>query len=127
VPTLLIVVLLIAFLSPLGIAGQKKPQPQVKIICPRPRPELVLQVRPRYPKEAKESGIERRVSLRCIIRRDGSVGEIDVREGKEPFVLAAKTAVAQWKYQPLVLNGVAVEFETTVDVIFEIPLQKNQT
>jgi len=114
------------FISPFGMAGQKKQQPQVKIICPMLRPKLVLKVRPKYPKEAKQSGIEGKVSLRCIIEPDGSVGEIEVREGKEPFVQAAKIAVALWKYEPIVLNGVAVQGDTTVDVIFEIPKQKSK-
>jgi len=51
---------------------------------------------------------------------------MEVIRGKEPFVQAAKTAVAQWKYQPVALNGVAVESDTTVDVIFEIPKQKSK-
>ena len=82
-------------------------------------------MRPKYPKEAKQAGIEGRVSLHCIIGSDGSVLEMEVIRGEEPFVQAAKTAVAKWKYQPVMLNGVAVESETTVDVIFEIPKQKS--
>jgi len=65
------------------------------------------------------------VSLHCIVGADGSVLMMEVIRGKEPFVQAAKTAVAQWKYQPVVLDGVAVESDTTVDVIFEIPKQKS--
>ena len=65
------------------------------------------------------------MSLLCIVGADGSVLMMEVIRGKEPFVQAAKTAVAQWKYQPVVLNGVAVESDTTVDVIFEIRKQKS--
>ena|SRR6266566_999050 len=115
-----------ALFSPFATAGQKKQEQQVKIICPPLHLKIVKQVKPEYPKEAKQSGIEGKVSLRCLIRSDGSVGEIEVNEGKEPFVQAAKTAVAQWKYKPMVLNGVAVQSETTVDVIFQIPRQKSK-
>ena len=87
------------------------------------RLKILKQVRPEYPREAREAGIEGKVSLRCIIGIDGTVKEIEVTEGKEPFVQAAKTAVAQWKYRPLVLNRVAVESDTTVDVIFELSKQ----
>jgi len=121
-----ITALIVVLLSPFGIAGQGKKSPQVRIVCPMLRPKLALQVRPKYPKEAKDSGVEGRVSLWCIIEPDGTVGEIEVREGKEPFVQAAKTAVMQWKYEPRVLNGVAVQVDTTMDVIFEIPKQKSK-
>jgi len=84
------------------------------------RPKLVMQIRPKYPREAKKAGIEGKVSLRCIVETNGSVGEIKVIEGSEPFVQAAKTAVAQWKYEPIVLNGVAVQAETMINVIFQI-------
>ena len=62
--------------------------------------------------------------MQCIVKEDGSVGEIFVIEGKEPFIQAAKTAVAQWKYKPVMLNGIAVQADTTVTVIFEIPKEK---
>ena len=65
--------------------------------------------------------------MHCIVRADGTVGEIEVIRGEETFVQAAKTAVAQWRYTPIVLNGVAVESVTTVDVIFELPRQKSNS
>ena len=102
---------------------------QVKIICPPLSVKITKQVKPEYPKEAKEAGIEGKVDLRCMVRPDGTVEKIDVVSGKEPFVQAAQKAVAQWKYQPLVLNGVAIEFDTTVQVIFQLPkkLENRQT
>jgi TonB family protein len=123
VRTPFIVALIFALLSPFGTVGQKKPEHQVKIICPMLRLKILKQVRPEYPREAREAGIEGKVSLRCIIGIDGTVNEIEVTEGKEPFVQSAKTAVAQWKFRPLVLNRVAVESDTTVDVIFELSKQ----
>jgi TonB family protein len=84
----------------------------------------VFQVRPKYPKEAKDAGIEGKVVLQCIVKEDGSVGEIFVIEGKEPFMQAAKTAVAHWKYKPVMLNGVAVQSDTIVTVVFEILKEK---
>jgi len=90
------------------------------------RSKLVLQVRPKYPKEAQVSGLQGKVSLRCIIETDGSVGAMDVIEGQEPFVQASKKAVAQWKYRPVVLNGVAVRAETAITVIFKLPREKSK-
>lgn len=99
--------------------GDRGPQP--KLICPTLRTKVGKMVPPVYPKEAKESSIEGKVSLRYIIGKDGSVQSIEVLRGSEPFVQAVKTAVAQWKYAPVTLNGIAVEVDTTVDVIFECP------
>jgi TonB family protein len=125
-PTL-VVALILVILSPFGTPAQKKAGDQAKIICyPSPHPKLALQVIPRYPQKAKLSGIEGRVSLHCIVGADGSVLEMEVIRGEEPFVQAAKTAVAQWKYQPVQLNGVAVESDTTVDIIFQLPRQKSK-
>ena len=125
--SLLIVALIFVILSPFGTPAQKRAEHQAKVICySSPHPKLALQVRPKYPKEAKRGGIEGRVSLHLIVGDDGSVHEIEVIRGEEPFLQAAKTAVAQWKYQPVVLDGVAVESDTAVDVIFEIPKQKSK-
>lgn len=97
----------------------------MKIVCPAlPKLRVVFQVRPKYPKEAKDTGIEGKVVLHCIVKEDGSVGEIYVIEGKEPFIQAAKAAVAQWKYKPVTLNAVAVQSDTVVTVIFEILKEK---
>lgn len=106
-------------LTPLLAAEQK--QGQVKIICPPLPVKVTKQVKPEYPKTARESGSEGTVSLRCTIAKDGSVKRIEVINGNDPFLQAAKNAVEQWRYTPLVLNGVAVEAETTVQVIFQLP------
>lgn len=115
----------VLLIASLGASGQDKQDRNVKIICPRVRTKLVKMVRPIYPKQAKDAGIEGKVSLRCIIGRDGSVETIEVTKGEGPFVEAAKTAVSQWKYKPLVLNGVAVKIDTTVDVVFKLPKKSN--
>jgi TonB family protein len=106
-------------LCPFVSVGQQKQQ--VKIICPALQIKILQQIKPEYPEKAKQSGMEGKVSLRCLIRPDGEVGRVEVISGEEPFVAAAKVAVGKWKYQPLVLNGVAVEFDTTVQVIFQRP------
>ncbi len=39
---------------------------------------------------------------------------------------AATEAVSQWKFKPLVLNGQAVEMETTVNIDFQLPKWKKK-
>jgi len=84
----------------------------------------VFQVRPKYPKQAKDAAIEGKVVSQCIVKENGSVGEICVLEGNEPFIQAARAAVAQWKYKPIILNGIAVQADTMATVIFEILKEK---
>ena len=120
--------MILVLLLPSGIAAQKKERQQVKIgvRLASPQLQLVFQVRPKYPKEAIDAGIEGKAVLQCIVKEDGSVGEIYVIEGKEPLIQAAKTAVAQWKYNPVMINGVAVQSDTRVTVIFEILKEKSK-
>jgi TonB family protein len=78
-------------------------------------------VRPTYPELARQTHVEGRVSLACIIGRDGSVQKIEVKKGHPLLIQAATDAVAQWKFKPIVLNGQAVEMETTVNIDFQLP------
>jgi periplasmic protein TonB len=65
--------------------------------------------------------------LTCIIGRDGSVQKIEVTKGHPLLTQAATDAVAQWKFKPLVLNGQAVEMETTVNIDFKLPKRQKNT
>jgi TonB family protein len=109
------------------VSGQQKIDDGIRLHC-----KLLLNthavkiVRPTYPELARQTHVEGRVSLTCIIGRDGSVQKIEVKKGHPLLIQAAMDAVAQWKFKPLVLNGQAVEIETTVNVDFQLPRsQKN--
>jgi TonB family protein len=58
-------------------------------------------VRPVYPPEAKEAGIEGRVTLRATVEKDGSVSNLETLAGDPQFAQAAKEAVRQWRYEPM--------------------------
>lgn len=62
-------------------------------------------VRGVYPEAAKQSRIEGVVSLEVIVDDCGNVVESKPISGPEQLVEAAKTAVKQWKFRPLVLWG----------------------
>jgi protein TonB len=80
---------------------------------------LVHRVEPVYPKIATISGIRGEVKLHAIISRDGSIQSLNVTSGHPILAAAALEAVRQWKYQPYILNGDAVEVETFVTVTFK--------
>jgi TonB family protein len=92
-------------------------------------PELIPEsrVQPRYPEIARKAKVAGRVILQAIVRRDGSVGDIQVLSspGKRfGFDEAAIAAVRQWRYKPGLQNGKPVDVYWTVVVDF--PLQATE-
>jgi len=111
--------------SPL-VSGQQKNDDGIRLRCKFLDAHATKIVRPTYPELARETHVEGRVSLTFIIERDGAVLKIEIRKGHPLLIQAATDAVAQWKFKLLVLNGQAVEMETTVNIDFQLPKsQKN--
>lgn len=82
---------------------------------------LVRQPRPVYPPELQQAGIEGVVRMRAIISKQGTVLNPRVINSVDPrLAKAALDAVAQWLYQPTLLNGEPVEIITDIDMAFEL-------
>lgn len=75
---------------------------------------------PVYPPLARQARIQGTVVLRAIIAKDGSVENLELVSGHPMLVNAAMDAVMQWQYKPYVLNGAAVEVQTTINVNFSL-------
>lgn len=86
--------------------------------------KLVRMVKPQYPPEAKEAGIQGPVLLHVKVATDGTVKEIVVKEGEPKLVEAAVEAVRQWEYEPVQVDGKAVEASTDVTVKFTLSEKK---
>jgi TonB family protein len=80
----------------------------------------VNKVQPVYPVEARRQHISGTVRLHAIIAKDGSIENLEVLSGHPALVDAAMDAVRQWRYSPTLLEGMAVEVDTTIDVIFSL-------
>jgi protein TonB len=80
---------------------------------------LVNRVEPIYPKMAIITNIRGEVKLHAVIARDGSIQSLNVTSGHPILAAAALEAVRQWRYQPYILNGDAVEVETFISVNFK--------
>lgn len=81
---------------------------------------LVYRAQPVYPTlmlQIRKSG---RVELHAVIATDGTVQSLQVISGDPGFYQSALDAVRQWRYRPTILNGQAVEVETTITVIYNI-------
>jgi protein TonB len=79
---------------------------------------LIHRVEPRYPPLAKQIHKEGRVELRAIIGTDGTIRSLQIVSGDPLFYISAREAVEQWLYKPTVLNGMPVEIDTYITVIY---------
>ncbi len=83
-------------------------------------PRKIRNVSPVYPPNAIEARVAGRVVLEAIIDPEGNVTNVRVLESIPLLDQAAMDAVAQWKYEPTELNGVAVPIVMTVTVNFAL-------
>ena len=83
-------------------------------------PKLVHKVEPVYPALAVQARAQAIMILEAHVGTDGHVKEVTILRGQPLFDEAALAAVKQWRYQPLLLNGVPTEFLLTVTLIFKI-------
>jgi protein TonB len=81
---------------------------------------LISQVKPQYPPEAKENRIQGTVKLEITIDKEGHVGPMSVVSGPPELIHSATDAVSQWVYKPTLLNGEPVSVLTTVDVNYTL-------
>jgi TonB family protein len=88
-------------------------------------PSLIEQVRPVYPQELRNSGLEPSIVIEAVIGTDGRISSPRVLSNStgspiDPlFVYAALDAVRQWRHSPAELNGTPVEVSTTITVAFK--------
>ncbi|HKS81377.1 MAG TPA: energy transducer TonB [Candidatus Acidoferrales bacterium] len=109
----------------IGGAGSGPPPP------PRPKAplrvggnvmqaSLVHMVQPLYPQIAKTAHISGTVVLHAIIGTDGTVQDLQYISGPPLLMRSAMDAVKQWRYRPTMLNGEAVQVDTTISVVFTL-------
>jgi len=77
---------------------------------------------PEYPTRALERGLEGWVDIEFTVARDGTTRDATVRaaEPAEVFNRAALAAVAHWRYEPRVVNGVNVDQRVAARVRFQL-------
>ena len=108
-------------LNSVGTAVPKLAAPKrVKVSSGVTQGLLRRQVKPEYPPTAKTSHIEGTVVLQAVVGKDGKVKEVHVVSGQPILAQAAEHAVRQWVYKPYLLNGQAVEIDTTINVNFRL-------
>jgi len=73
---------------------------------------------PEYPPDVRDAQIQGRVVLHAVIDKEGNVSTLELISGPSALARAAMEAVRQWKYRPYLLNGQAIEVDTTIQVNF---------
>jgi protein TonB len=97
------------------------PAPQaVRIGGKLKAPKRVYGVAPVYPELALQARLRGMVVIEAQIGADGRVTSVKIVRGAPVFDVAALGAVKQWRYAPLLLNGVPTPFILTVTVSFNL-------
>ena len=115
-----------------GLPSDIPPPPPPPALPPPPRgpvrvggqieaPALARRVEPVYPEVAVAARIRGVVILEANVDRDGRVIDVKVlRTANRLLDDAAITAVRQWQYKPLILNGSPEPFVLTVVLTFNL-------
>ena len=83
-------------------------------------PALVKRVEPTYPDLALVAKVTGLVILEATVATDGTVESVRVLRSVKFLDQAAVDAVKQWRYSPLVLNGVPTPFILSVSLNFSV-------
>ena len=87
-------------------------------------PQIVSQVHPTYPEDARKAGATGKVLLKVQILENGRAGEVHVQQssGNTSLDQSAVTAVYKWRFTPAKEKntGRAVVCYTTVPVVFRL-------
>ena len=83
-------------------------------------PALIYRVEPVYPGVAVSANVEGTVILEAIVDQEGRVESVRVLRSVSVLDRAAVEAVKQWRYSPVILNGIPEKFILTVAVTFRL-------
>lgn len=84
-------------------------------------PVVVDRVQPRYPTMARRAGTQGVVIIRAIIRRDGTIDDIEViQDLRNGLGDAARDAVERWRFRPATYRGEPIDVYYTVTINFRL-------
>jgi len=84
-------------------------------------PAPLRKVDPKYVASAAAEGVEGKVLLHAVIRRDGRVEQARLVQGiDERLDASAVSAFSKWEFRPATKNGVPVDLEVVVQIPFRL-------
>jgi protein TonB len=85
------------------------------------QPRELDRVVPRYPPSARRRGIEGAVVVRGIVRRDGTIDNVEViKDLPSGLGDEARRAVSRWRFRPATYRGEPIDVYYTVTVNFRL-------
>ncbi len=104
-----------------------KPAEPVRVGGQITTPALVKRVEPEYPAIAVAAKLAGTVILEVTVNEAGQVRDVTVLRSMGLLDRAAIDAVKEWRYSPLVLNGIPTPFVVTVTLNFSLRSPKAQS
>lgn len=104
--------------APPAVVPQTPVQEKIYTVGEVKSPTIISRIEPQYPPALMRGKIPGKVSVHCIIDRNGRVRDAQVVYATMPaFGESVLRAMKDWRYQPASLNGTAVEcyLDLTVD------------
>jgi protein TonB len=83
-------------------------------------PKKLVNVSPRYPHDALQAKVQGEVVLDVVVDANGVPTDVQVSQSVPMLDAAAIEAVRQWRYEPTLMNGVAVPVVMTVTLGFTL-------
>ena len=103
------------------VLNQSTPKPKsIRVGGSVASANLIHQVKPVYPKDAKKHHITGTVLLHATIGHDGTVEKLEYVSGPPELTASALEAVKQWRYKPTLLNGEPIQVGTTIAVTYTL-------
>ncbi len=87
------------------------------------RPTLVREVKPAYTSDAMRARLQGSVFLECVVRPDGSVGQVKILRSLDSAFgldLEAIKAARQWRFRPGTRRGEPVPVLVTIQLDFSL-------
>jgi len=112
-------------LDPIPFSQSEDDLPMDKFVEVEKMPDMINQVNPIYPEEAKKNGIEGRVFVKMLISKEGeSKRAVVVKSDNEIFNQAAIEAAMKYKFTPALQSGKPVAVWVLVPFKFELSKDK---
>lgn len=104
--------------APPAVVPQTPVQEKIYTVGEVKSPTIINRVEPQYPPALMRAKLPGKVSVHCVIDKNGRVRDAQVVYATMPaFGESVLRAMKEWRYQPASLNGTAVEcyLDLTVD------------
>ena len=108
--------------SPPATTRTRAPMPAAFEMVPMSRLTRTNYVGPDFPRAARRRNISGSVDVTFTVTTDGKVRALTVLKSEpgDTFDQAALEAVEQWRFEPVIENGAAVEKRTAVRLAFAL-------